>query len=94
MMMICPHCEVSGSLLLTTAVEISPVYVAHPEHERGPRLAGARMRLHPQASAMLTCRLCGWRVGGQLSDADTVGSTLRAGHFQATEDPVVPRART
>jgi hypothetical protein len=82
---LCPHCENAGTMVVTTATVLRPVYANRD-------LAGAHVYLSNNAMSMLSCRLCGWRVEGQLEGAAVVGSILATGRFVATEAPVVPPA--
>jgi hypothetical protein len=79
---LCPHCERSGTLIVTAAVTIGPVYVQG--------LSGAHLRVPDNVMAMLSCRHCGWRVEGRLENLSAVGTVVTTGQFVALEPPVVP----
>jgi hypothetical protein len=83
--MLCPHCEHSGTMTITTAVVVTPIYTS-------ALLRGSKIRLMSDATAMLSCRNCAWRVAGRLYDATVDGSILTGGAFAPDDDPVVPPA--
>lgn len=83
---VCPYCESAGSMVMTTACTLNPIYAGLA----GPTAVSATIRLPDGVTCLLSCRRCGWRVHGRLNGPQLTGTTLTAGVFEPTEDPQIP----